>query len=134
MQAESIDLDTLLTQFGKLGRRDRKAVLARLAPAERDRVEAVIAAQGEARQQEAERIRRAGRQFAGYSPWLAELLQQACANDGETELHLSDAARRAIVDAHRALLDDDEAEPHGFAAQLRAWGAMILSPQTVRNP
>lgn len=137
MPNEAIDLDTLLVQFGKLGRRDRHAVLAQLAPAERDRIEAAIRAQGEARRREADRIRRTARQFAGYSPWLAELLQRACTNDdgrGEASLDLSSHARNAVADIHCSLLNEDNIAPRGIIAQWRAWSSALFSPQSAKQP
>lgn len=124
MADEPIDLDALLARFDGFGHRDRKAVLAHLAPGDRQRVEVAMAARGEARRREADRIRRAGRQFSGYSPWLSELLQQATtgAVDGDSALTVD--AQRAVADVHRALHADDDAAPLSFWDQLRA----ILSP------
>lgn len=132
MRGEPIDFDTLMAQFDKLGHRDRKAVLAQLTPGERERIGAAMAAQAETRRKEAERVRRAGRQFAGYSPWLAELLQQAGADkeqDNKGAANLSDAAWRSVVDIHRAIHNEDQPAPEGLLAQIRAWGKTLLSPQ-----
>ncbi len=132
MRDDPIDFDTLMAQFDKLGHRDRKAVLAQLTPDERDRIGAAMAAQTEARRKEAERARRAGRQFAGYSPWLAELLQQAGADKdrgNKGAVNLSDAAWRSVANIHRAIHNEDEAAPEGLLAQIRAWGKTLLSPQ-----
>lgn len=138
MRDEPIDLDTLLMQFGKLGRRDRNAVLAQLAPAERDRVEAAIFAQGDARRRDADRIRRTARQFAGYSPWLAGLLQRTCANDDDmgtaASFDLSGPARNAVADIHRSLLNEGDAQPRSMMAQWRAWSSALFSPQPVKRP
>jgi hypothetical protein len=137
MRDDPVNLDTLLEQFAKLGRRDRGAVLKQLTPDERGRIEGAMIAQDEGRRREAERVRRAGRQFAGYSPWLAELLQQACANDdpgGKQDANLSGAARRAVVDVHRAIHNEDGATPTGWIAQMRAWVAALLTPQAGGRP
>jgi len=137
MRDDPIDFNTLMAQFDKLGHRDRKAVLAQLTPDERDRIGAAKAAQAEARRQEAERARRAGRQFAGYSPWLAELLQRAGGDkdrDGKGAVNLSDATWRAVADIHRAIHNEEGAVPEGLVAQIRAWGRTLLSPLAGERP
>lgn len=137
MRDDPIDFDTLMTQFAKLGHRDRKAVLAQLNPEERGRIAATQAAQAEARRREAERSRRAGRQFAGYSPWLAELLQQAGADKdrgGKGTVNLSDATWRAVADIHRAIHNEEGPLPEGLPARIRAWGRTLLSPTKGERP
>ncbi len=135
MRDDPIDLDALLAQLSGLGRRDRRAVMMRLTQSERDRIDAAMTAQDEARHREVERVRRAGRQFAGYSPWLAELLQKACGNDDNDdrrekgEVPLSATARRAVADIHRAIHNEDAAAPPGLMAQVRDWAAALLSPR-----
>lgn len=131
MADKPIDPGALFEQFGKLGRRDRKAVMAQLTLAERERVAAAMAAQDDSRRREADRVRQAGRQFAGYSPWLAELLQHASADEAGGEKggpKLSDATRRTVAEIHRAIRDAGEESPQGFTQQMRQWAATLLSP------
>lgn len=119
MSIDAPEFADLLDRFEALGRRDRKAVLDQLSPHDRDRVRAAIANQAAARRHEVERIARAGRQFAGYSPWLSEMVQQACADDSRTNAELSDTARRALAEVHRAMHEENGTPPPSLFGHLR---------------
>ncbi len=134
MAADPTDLDVLLAQFGKLGRRDRQAILAQLAPESRERVETALTAQADARHAEAERVRRAGRQFAGYSPWLSDLLQAVSANGDANAAPLSDATGRAAIDIHQALQGEERGEEVSLLSRLRGWTAALMAPRPGGQP
>lgn len=134
MAVESVDLDRLLAQFGKLGRRDRQAILAQLAPESRERVEAALTAQADARHAETERARRAGRQFADYSPWLSDVLQPICTNGDAPAASLSDATRRAAIDIHQALQGEERGEEVSLLSRLRGWTAALMAPRPGGQP
>lgn len=129
MSTDAPDFATLLERFEMLGRRDRKAVLAQLSPQDQQLVSAAIANETAARRQEAERVARAGRQFAGYSPWLSDIVQQACTDGAKLGTGISDTARRALSDVHRAIHEEDGGPPQNLFGHLRRRiGDLIKSP------
>jgi len=130
--ADATDFETLVARFEELGPRDRKAVLDQLDPEDRGRVEAALAAEAEARRVAAEQVRRAGRQFAGYSPWLSQIVQQSLEQPEPEEATITGAARRAVADAHRALLNEADETPSGFFDQLRGWAGVLIGTNPER--
>lgn len=133
MPTES-EFDTLLARFDGLGRRDRKAVLACLLPDDRVRVEAAMTARNDARAEEAERQRRAGRQFADYSPWLSHIVQQACRADDMSAATIKSMTSRALAEAHRAMRLGEEDKSQGPFRQFRTWLEGVVGPAGALRP
>lgn len=92
----------LLERFSGLGRADRKAVLESFSAEERIAFENAAAEEEKARAEEEERQRQADRQFLGYSPWLAKLVEPAV-KDGECGLAPQTA--KSIAAEHKALIE-----------------------------
>ncbi|GAA4044742.1 hypothetical protein [Parerythrobacter jejuensis] len=102
------DFSALLERFSGLGRADRKAVLESFSAEERLAFENAAAAEEAARIEEEARQRQADRQFLGYSPWLAALVEPAV-KDGDSKL--GTAAVKAVAQEHEALIASRGSEP-----------------------
>lgn len=128
MPSDAFDFDALMLRFRALGHRDRRAVLAQLAPSDRSRVEVAVAADIEARRRETDHIRRAGRQFADYSTWLSPTVQAACKAETATQPGQTLAVMQAIADIHRTLQSEAASTPARPSALIRRWGAALFQP------
>lgn len=119
------DFSALLERFAKLGRADRKAIMANLSAEERIVFEQAIAAEEGARSAEESRRRQADRQFLGYSPWLAALVEGALKRD---EVKLAPEAAKALVVSHGALIADQGIEPRdGWRGALDRISDLLFS-------
>lgn len=101
MRDRSKETSALLDRFMRLGRADRKAIVANLSP--QDRALVLMAVEDEQQQLKAEKLRRlrADRQFAAYGSWLAPIVESAT-EGGETGL--TEAAVQAITVCHREMI------------------------------
>ena len=106
MRSEPLELPALIDRFSRLGPADRKAVRARLSPEERAALERECA---ETVRPRADVSPEAHRQFRGYSPWLAKLIERSAADDAE-QSPFSDACRAAISGAHVSTAEDHREE------------------------
>lgn len=88
-----------VARLADLGGKDRKAVLALVTADERHRIETALQHSLKEQRAEEERQRRIDRQFLGYSPWLASLVEQAQDSAPET---LTDPCAKALWDVHSA--------------------------------
>lgn len=115
----------LLQRLEGLGRADRKAVLDAMSAEDRIAFDQAVEAEALERLAEEERRRQADRQFHGYSPWLAGVVEAAVKGDGGK---LSPVAARAVSDEHAALLASqklDQVSPlHAMLAKAKA----LLAP------
>lgn len=127
-------LSGLVDQLDALAWRDRRAVLARLAPADRNRIAAVRRERVAAQRAEVARTRRAGRQFAGYSTWLAERVESACGDKGSATAALTPTTRSALANVHAAIQRETEAEDPGFGARLARWMERLIGPAPKARP
>lgn len=129
MSAEPDHFDALIERFRTLGPADRDAVLATLPPLEREQLVGAIERRLRLHREEAEAARRAGRRYAAYSPWLAEIVR-AAATGAPTDA-LSPAAARAVADAHASIETESEPEPATWWERLRRLGADIVDGKAV---
>lgn len=120
MSAEGTDFAELAGRFHKLGRADRRAVLAKFNPAERQALERRLAADAEARRRMLAEERRADRQFARYSPWLGSKVEKAFRGTAIEEGELTKACAAAVLRAHKAA--EDAAEPSPVDTILQKLG------------
>jgi hypothetical protein len=101
MPADATDLAALVERYRSLGAADRKAVRRNLSPSEFDALERAGA--------EIDKARRAElapeRQFKGYSPWLAALIEQALGND-QTQPAVTAECHAAIASSHLSIVED----------------------------
>lgn len=95
--------DMLIERLAMLGTKDREAVLARMSVEERGDVENALDTYVEAERLEEERQQRIDRQFLGYSPWLASLIEGAQTG---TSPALSETCSKALWDIHSAKVGD----------------------------
>lgn len=125
MDEEQAQPNQLIERLAELGDRDREAVLRRMSPEERDDVENALSKHLEAARIEAERQQQIDRQFLGYSPWLASIVEEA--QDG-TPNGLSETCTKALWDIHSAKVGDGMSAPNtgwqGFVERVNEW----LSP------
>lgn len=89
--------DNLIERLSELGRRDREAVLNHLSHDRRTAVENALHHLSEERRVEEERQRRIDRQFLGYSPWLASVIERC---EHSQPSHLTEAAAAALWSIH----------------------------------
>ena len=116
MAESESDFAALLERFGGLGRADRKAVLDSFTAEERIAFENAAAAEEKAQAEEEARQRQADRQFLGYSPWLAALVEPAV-KDRDTKL--APEAAKAVAQEHKALIASQGSTPrHGWRGAL----------------
>lgn len=105
MPSEASEFAALVERYRSLGTADRKAVRRNLSPSELEALESAYA--------EIDRARRAEqapeRQFKGYSPWLAGLIEQALGDD-RTQPEVTAECRAAIAGTHRSIVDDQGEE------------------------
>lgn len=106
MRSEPLELPALIDRFSRLSPADRKAVRARLSREERAALERACAETVKAR---ADVSSAADRQFRGYSPWLANLIERSAADDAE-QSPFSGACRAAIASAHESTAKDHREE------------------------
>ncbi len=111
MAVDSPDFTALVERYRSLGAADRKAVRRNLSPSELETFENACAEIGRARRAE----QAPERQFRGYSPWLAALIEHAMAED-QTLPEVPAECRAAIVSAHLTMIDDRRDET--IAARL----------------
>lgn len=95
------DTDELISRFAELGKKDRQAILQQLPQEDRARVEGAFRDYLKREAAEFDRQQRIDRQFHGYSPWLASLIEAAenSVPDGVTEF-----ASRQAWETHSALV------------------------------
>lgn len=120
----------LIERLAMLGAKDREAVLARMSGDERIDVENALDRHLEDQRLEEERQQRIDRQFLGYSPWLASLIEEA---QGKTPKGVSDTCAKALWDIHSAKVGDGMSVPRtgwkGFATKINEW----LSPSVEKQ-
>ena len=116
MEAIEPQADQLVERLAALGRKDREAVLARMSPEERGDVENALNHHLEEERLEEERQERIDRQFLGYSPWLASLIEEA---QGNTAAGLSETCSKALWDVHAAKVGD------GMNAPRTGWQGLV---------
>ena len=110
MADNDADFAALLARYSGLGRADRKAVLASFTPEERIAFENAIAADEKIATEEEERRRQSDRQFLGYSPWLAKIVEAAVKEDNSKLAH---EAAKAVVIEHKTLIASRGSEARG---------------------
>ena len=100
------ELAALVERYRSLGAADRKAVRRNLSPSEFAALASACA--------EADRAQRAEqapeRQFRGYSPWLAALIEQALGED-RTQPDVTAECRATIAGSHLSIVGDQREEP-----------------------
>lgn len=111
MPADGSEFAALVERYRSLGAADRKAVQRKLSPGEFNALDSACA--------ESERARRAEqapeRQYRGYSPWLAALIEQALGDD-RTQPEVTAECRAAIAGTHVSIVGDQREET--FAARV----------------
>ena len=114
--------EMLIERLATLGTKDREAVFARMSVEERGDVENALAKYLEAERVEEERQQRIDRQFLGYSPWLASLIEGAQAG---TAPALSETCSKALWDIHSAKVGDGMTPPRtgwqGLVDRANQW-------------
>jgi hypothetical protein len=105
MPADSTDFAGLVERYRTLGAADRKAVRRNLSSDECRAIERAEA--------EIDRARRSEltpeRQFRGYSPWLAALIDQVLGGD-RAPPELTAECRAAIASSHLSIVEDQGEE------------------------
>ena len=101
MADTATDFQTLLTRFNGLGKADRLAVLEHFDAEERLAFEAAVEDEDRRRAELEARQHVADRQFLGYSPWLAELVETSLKPEGSM---LTAETTRALASEHSALI------------------------------
>jgi len=105
MPADATDFAALVERYRSLGAADRKAVRRNLSPGEFEALKDACA--------EIDRARRAElapeRQFKGYSPSLAALIEQALGDD-RTRPEVTAECRAAMAVAHLSIVEDQGGE------------------------
>lgn len=104
MRGDTPEFAALVARYCGLGGADRKAVRRALSPSEFQALEDACAELDRARGEQA-----LERQYRGYSPWLAALIEQSL-GDGRTQLEVTAACRAAIAGAHRSIVGDQDEE------------------------
>lgn len=100
----------LLERYHSLGSADRKAVLDNFDASDRMAFEAAAVSAAKAQEEEQLRQLRADRQYAGYSPWLGDLVEAATLRTQAAD-HLTDAGKKALMEAHRELCEKSDTQP-----------------------
>lgn len=128
------DFAVLALRFRSLGKADRTAVLANLSPDERLFLDHALVHQAKADREEEDRQRRTDLQFHAYSPWLADLVEQAVAGQGGPG-RLTAHAARVVAIQHSALIQANSDDPDlGIPNQLRrAWRMLLAVPAENRQ-
>lgn len=111
MPAESASFAELSARFDALGSADRKAVLAKMSAEERAAYSAAAARRSQAQKDEADRMRKADRQFAPYSAWLGELIERAVKRSDLAGGAMTETTIRAIGEIHANLRDEQPSAP-----------------------
>lgn len=111
MSGDAIELAALVERYRSLAPADRKAVRRNLSPSELEALESARAEVDAARRSEAP----PERQFRGYSPWLAALIEQALGDD-RTQPEVTAECRAAIAGTHVSIVGDQREET--FAARV----------------
>lgn len=117
--------EALLARFARLGRADREAVMAALGPDERAQVAAAIARQVAAGQNAIATAREAGRQYAGYSPWLAAIVRSATEGDPLPGA-VGERVRRAVTEAHGSTGSSNQMPTESLWNQVRRLGTRLI--------
>ena len=99
MEAQEDQLAKVVERLAQFGSKDREAVLRKVSAEEREQIESALHDHEEELRLEAERQRRIDRQFLGYSPWLAELVEQS---ENSTPDRLADTCAKALWEIHSA--------------------------------
>lgn len=126
MPDQDSEFALLLQRLEGLGRADRKAVLSAMSAEDRVAFDQAVEAEAQERLAEEERRRRADRQFHGYSPWLAGIVEAAVKGDGGK---LSPATARAVGDEHAALLASEKLEDRSPLGAMLAKVQALFAPQ-----
>ncbi|MEM1051303.1 MAG: hypothetical protein AAGI28_04335 [Pseudomonadota bacterium] len=98
----------LIERLSALGKKDRDAVLSRMSADERGDIENALAHHLEAERLEEERQQQIDRQFLGYSPWLAALIEAAQENSSD---FLSETCSKAVWEIHTNKIGDGMSGP-----------------------
>lgn len=129
MSTEEAQLPQLLARFNELERRDRRAVLAELTVEERRSLEIALAAEAQIQRDESVRVQRMGRQFAGYSPWLGEIVRQSCEGPEPADASVNEAVRRAISEIHDEMYAEAEPPPGDLFSRAKQWAENLFAVQ-----
>lgn len=106
MQPDPAKFSDLVARFETLGSADRKAVLARMSAEDREAYSSAAAQEVTARKEEAERLRKADRQYAPYSHWLAEIIEKTAKSDEQICDSITETAIHAIGATHEKLREE----------------------------
>src|SRR5687768_12980434 len=101
MPADSTDLAALVERYRSLGAADRKAVRRNLSLDEFEALERAGAEINKARRSELA----PERQFRGYSPWLATLIEQTLGSD-QAQPDVTAECCTAIESSHLSIVED----------------------------
>ncbi|MEO0828924.1 MAG: hypothetical protein AAFY03_00495 [Pseudomonadota bacterium] len=105
MSHEEYEPSEPIMRLCALKEKDRQAVLMQLSPEERNEIEFALRQLEEAQAAEAERQRQIDRQFLGYSPWLATLIETS---EHSSPAGVTEHASRAAWDVHARLVNAKE--------------------------
>lgn len=108
MSDEPMDFSALLERYSGLGRADRKAVLESMDAEDRIAFENAIAAEVKSQEEEDARQRQADRQFLGYSPWLAAIVEGAVKHGDHS---LTPETAKAVAAEHTSLIASQSSNP-----------------------
>jgi hypothetical protein len=111
MPGDATELSALIERYRSLPAADRKAVRRNLSPSEFEALENACAEIDATRRSEAA----PERQFRGYSPWLAALIEQALGDDRALP-EVTAECRAAIAGTHLSIVGDQREET--FAARI----------------
>lgn len=127
MADDQNEFAALLDRFSGLGKADRKAVLEGFSAEERSAFESAIAAEEKEQAAEEERQRKADRQFIGYSPWLADIVEGVVKG---RESNLAPEAAKALAAEHKAITALETEQPRaGWRGVLDRLATMLAPPK-----
>lgn len=97
MESQEDQSAKVVERLASLGAKDREAVLDRMSPDERLEIESTLRQHAEEKRIEEERQKRIDRQFLGYSPWLASLIEHSQETPPDS---LTPASAKALWEVH----------------------------------
>lgn len=124
------DFTDLLTRFERMSRKDQQAVLDHFDAEERTTFEAAIDAERQTREEERQRQRVSDRQFLGYSPQLAAIIERAVSGNAEG---LTPAAMQALAAEHRTSIEAQAQQDRPAWQSVADWFQGVLSGKDRRS-